>query len=266
MKVLLISGNHPRHLYIHQAFLESDIECKGIVMTREELIPNPPENISLIDKNNFIKHFNNRFKIEKKAYGDLEPENVFSDIEVLYTSPRKLNSERSAKFVKKFNPDFSFIFGPDIIKNHLFSTLPNISINLHLGLSPWYKGSATLFWPFYFLEPHFAGVTFHQIINKADAGSILHQSVPELSIGDGIHNVGVNAVKQAKKDLYTLIELLKKNRINLVDQRVSGKLFLTKDFKPYHLRMIYDLFDDKIVDYYLNGDLLKSNPTLITAF
>ena len=30
------------------------------------------------------------------------------------------------------------------------------NLNLHLGLSPWYKGSATLFWPFYFLQPNYS--------------------------------------------------------------------------------------------------------------
>ena len=33
-------------------------------------------------------------------------------------------------------------------------------INVHLGLSPYYKGSATNFWPFVNNELQFLGVTF----------------------------------------------------------------------------------------------------------
>jgi len=266
MKVLLISGNHPRHLFVQETFLENKMVCKAIVMERENLIPSPPLNISNHDKNNFIKHFENRYNVEKKTYGQLKPENVFSNIEVLYVTPNELNSNKSSKFVEKFDPDIAFIFGPDIIKPPLYTALPRFSINLHLGLSPWYKGSATLFWPFYFLEPQFVGVTFHQIIQRADAGSILHQSVPEISMGDGIHDVGANAVKKAKDDLYNLIDLLLKNKWVLRDQKSTGRLFLTKDFIPIHLRVIYDLFNDKIVDAYLNGELGQKNPKLIKAF
>ena len=266
MKVLLISGDHPRHLYVQEAFLQNGIVCKAIVMQREDLIPSPPANTSNHDKNNFIKHFENRYNIEKKTYGQLRPENVFLDIEVLYITPSELNSKKSSEFTENFNPDIAFIFGPDIIKTPLYAALPRISINLHLGLSPWYKGSATLFWPFYFLEPQFTGVTFHQIIQKADAGSILHQSVPSISVGDGIHDVGANAVKKAKNDLYNLIDLLLKDKWVLRDQKSTGKLFLIKDFKPIHLRVIYDLFKDKIVDAYLNGELGQKKPQLIKAF
>ena len=266
MKVLLISGNHPRHLFVQGCFLESRMDCKAIVMQREDLIPLPPNNISTHDKNNFITHFENRYNVEQKTYGQLKPEDVFSDIEVLYIKPNELNSNKSSEFVEKFDPDIVFIFGPDIIKPPLYTTLPRFSINLHLGLSPWYKGSATLFWPFYFLEPQFAGVTFHQIIQRADGGSILHQSVPEISVGDGIHDVGANAVKKAKDDLYNLIDLLLKNKWVLLDQKSTGKLFLTKDFMPIHLRVIYDLFNDKIVDAYLNGELGQKKPQLIKAF
>ena len=42
-----------------------------------------------------------------------------------------------------------------------FAVLPKEKINLHLGLSPWFKGSVTLFWPFYHLMPQFCGSTFH---------------------------------------------------------------------------------------------------------
>ena len=266
MRVLLISGDHPRHLFVQKTFIESGLECKAIVMQRENLIPEPPKNISIQDKNNFIRHFEERYEVESNAYGLLKAKDIFSKIDVLYTKPSDFNSDISSKFVKYFQPDLAFIFGPDIIKSPLFDSLPKYSINMHLGLSPWYKGSATLFWPFYFLEPQFAGVTFHQIIEKADAGSILHQSVPKLSLGDGIHDVGVKAVIKAKNDLEILIDLFLGNNWTLSDQNNTGKLFLTRDFEPIHLRVVYNLFKNKIVDKYLNGELIQKLPKLIEAF
>ena len=49
MRVLLISGDHPRHLFVQKTFIESGLECKAIVMQRENLIPEPPKNISIQD-------------------------------------------------------------------------------------------------------------------------------------------------------------------------------------------------------------------------
>ena len=88
--------------------------------------------------------------------------------------------------VKQFNADFCFIFGANLILDPVIENLPQNKINLHLGLSPWYKGAATLYWPFYNLKPQFCGVTFHQITKDADAGEIIHQCVPKLEYGDKI--------------------------------------------------------------------------------
>lgn len=43
------------------------------------------------------------------------------------------------------------------------------------------------------------------------------------------------------------------------EQKGNGKLFLSRDWTPQTLRVIYELFEDKIVDMYLNGELEKRN-------
>ena len=88
------------------------------------------------------------------------------------------------------SPDFCFIFGTNIISEFITDSMHKMSINLHLGLSPWYRGSATLFWPFYNLQPHWAGATLHKIVSEPDAGDILHHVMPKLEEGDTIHDVG----------------------------------------------------------------------------
>ena len=264
MKILIISGNHSRHLYIHKAVLQSGYECAAIVMEREDIVPKPPEKTLLRDAKNFNLHFKERFYKEKKAFGDLNPDDVFKDILVKKCKPEHLNSIEMSKFVNEFSPDIAFIFGVDIIKDPLMRSLPNIKVNLHLGLSPWYKGSATLFWPFYFVQPHYAGVTFHNITKFADAGDILHQCVPKLSKGDGIHDVSVKAVIKAKDDLLKLLEIYSATKKwNFFKQKTTGRLFLTTDFKPFHLRVIYDLFDNKMIDFFYENKILMKTPRII---
>jgi methionyl-tRNA formyltransferase len=148
----------------------------------------------------------------------------------------------------------------------LLDELPEFSINLHLGLSPWYRGAATLFWPFYFLEPNYSGATFHKITSSPDAGAILHQSVPPLDSGDGIHDVAAKTVTTATDEFTVLLDKFSVGkRFELTNQTAQGKLFSRYDFKPAHLRMIYERFDNDIVREFLAGKLSVRQPKLITA-
>lgn len=265
MRVILFSGTHPRHLYIHEEIIRLGVECAVVVMQREQLIPEPPKNIPEKDKRNFIRHFIERQTIEKEVYGELVPDDLFSHIPIYKCTPETLNGVGTIDFVRKFNADFAFIFGTDLIKGELLESLPEIKINLHLGLSPWYRGSATLFWPFYFLQPQFSGATFHQILPEADAGGILHQSVPKLQRGDGIHDVGAKTVMSAKHDLRDLLSGYQEFGWSFEEQKTSGRLFLTRDFQPAHLRVIYDLYENNIVDLYLANQLEAREPKLVTS-
>jgi folate-dependent phosphoribosylglycinamide formyltransferase PurN len=74
----------------------------------------------------------------------------------------------------------------------------------------WYKGGATLYRPFYHLQPQFCGVTFHQITKEADAGEIIHQSVPIIAKGYKIHDVGAKCVLKAQQDSPKIIAHWKK--------------------------------------------------------
>lgn len=264
IKVLIFSGSHPRHLYVNKAVVDCGAEIAAVIMQRENLNPVVPVNIPLQDRRNFERHFRDRFLIEEAAFQSLDPHEVFSGIPTRYCSPGELNSKATTEFILKFKPDLVFIFGVDLIKAPVLNHLPKDRVNLHLGLSPWYRGSATLFWPFYFLEPQFAGATFHQIVPEADAGEVLHQCIPELMSGDGVHDVGMRTVIQARQDLQALMaEYLKAGEWVYSPQKTTGRLFLTREFKPAHLRVIYNTFNNDIVDEYLRGDLGGRKPTLI---
>ena len=49
-----------------------------------------------------------------------------------------------------------------------------------------------------------------------------------------------------------------------VKQKGNGKLYRADDFKPQHLRMIYDIYDNRIVDDYLDNKLPGRKPSLIS--
>lgn len=263
MKILWIGGNHPRHLYFINK-IQTTFEISGVIIqNRENIVPQPPENIEDIDRKNFIKHFSNRFFAEKKFFGSPNLPNCETHIVTSDT----LNSQKCLNFIKSINPDVVLIFGSDLIKNPLLSVLPKQTINLHLGISPRYRGAATLFWPFYFLEPNYAGSTFHYIISEPDAGDTIHQCTPTLDSSDGIHDVACKTVITSANEAVELLNILEKKRQWIPHkQKGTGKNFLNSDFKPEHLRLIYNTFNDDIVANYLQGKLNPKSPNLIRQF
>ena len=264
MKLLLFSGTHSRHFYVNKKALENCDESLVIVMKREEVVPEPPQGISNHDRELFVRHFAARSAVEQEVYGDIDLQAEAGDKHrFIFIEPSELNTSTLAGVIRDFNADLCFIFGCDIIKNPVFDALPTDKVNLHLGLSPWYRGGATLFWPFYFLQPQFAGVTFHQISDKADAGDIVHQCVPTIERGDSIHRVGAKCVVKARDDLSALFsEFKKRGNLKGLPQRTSGRVWRGIDFEPSHLRVIYDLCDDKVVDKYLDNELGSRAPIL----
>jgi len=267
MKIVWMGGNHPRHLFylnsIHNSFQISGVVVEKRMGGTNSLIPDPPTNISEHDRSNFIKHFENREKSEKKFFKNQK----IPDVPKLEITKEQLNTQSTIDFIETINPDIILLFGCHLIKEPLFSKLPKNTINLHGGLSPRYRGTATMFWPFYFLEPNHVGTTFHHIVSEPDAGQIIHQSVPKLEHGDLIHDVACKSILSSSKDILELLKIFQKNgKWTTFKQKGTGKNFLERDFRSEHLRVIYDLFNDDIVDYFLNGKINPHSPDLIRQY
>lgn len=263
MKIVWIGGNHRRHLYYANSIHKSHQLAGMIIEARDEIVPKPPGGIGEMDGKNFIRHFENRDNAERKYFGVQD----FPDCPALKLERDKLNSRESAEFIKFINPDVVLTYGCHLIKEPLFSALPPHSINLHGGLSPKYRGTATLFWPFYFMEPAYAGSTFHYLTVEPDAGDIIHQTVPRLGSNDGIHDVACKTILASAKDILRLLDIFKADgRWMAHPQKWTGRNFVSKDFRPEHLRVIYNLFNDDIVRFYLEGKLGASAPKLIKQF
>jgi methionyl-tRNA formyltransferase len=266
MKILIIYGSHPRHSFVASKISQIGYQVTQIKVMRESIISVPPANLSGTDNKNFIRHFTDRAVAEEKGFNLQQDTKTLSDGNLLEISSMELNSTKTVDFVKNNATDLCLIFGTGLINEPLLSLLPSNTFNLHLGLSPWYRGAATLFWPFYFLEPQFAGITIHKITNKPDAGEIYHQGVPVLEYGQGIHDVAIAAVKISINPLEKLFFMLENNpELKGFEPKSSGRIWREKDFRPEHLRLIYDQNNNQIVDRYLKGDLGNNYPNLMSV-
>jgi folate-dependent phosphoribosylglycinamide formyltransferase PurN len=266
MKIVFLTGSHPRHLHIAKRLHEAGYLNALLVETRETMLPSPPSGLPDIDRINFIRHFQDRDEAEHRSFGDITVD-YFEDIPVKRVAMSELNSKETARWVNAIRPDIAVSYGIHKLDADMLNALPERAWNIHGGLSPWYRGNTTLFWPFYFLKPHWAGMTIHRLTSKLDGGDMIHHSRPALSRGDGIHDVACKAVHQAAEDLIQLFRMIEEEQpVIAVPQKSSGKLFTSADWIPQHLRLIYNTFDNDIVDHYLNGAFGSDEPKLVKAF
>jgi hypothetical protein len=258
VKVVIITGSHRRHAWFTAGIAER-FDIVGVVaMPREGSVPQAPQGTSARDRAHFDRHFRLRDEAEERVFGDAG--HVLDALPTLRIARDGLNAPSVAAFVRDRGAEACIVFGADILREPLLSALPALTLNVHLGLSPWYRGTATLFWPFHNLEPHWAGATLHRITPDVDAGPILLTCAPPLHAGDGIHDVAVRTVEVAHRGVIACLERVDRGG-TLVEhpQRTAGRLYLTRHFRPEHLRVNYELFDDRMVDAHLAGEI-GSNP------
>ena len=87
-----------------------------------------------------------------------------------------------------------------------------------------------------------------------------------LEIGDKIHDVGAKSVLKAKGDLKRIFNHWEnKGQFQGQIQRVSGRNWRLGDFHASQLRVIYDLFNDEIVDQFLSGAIDQNVPKLFSC-
>tara|TARA_B110000444_G_scaffold261547_1_gene315061 strand:- start:835 stop:1647 length:813 start_codon:yes stop_codon:yes gene_type:complete len=255
-KILILTGDHPRHLYFAKQIILNFQETTHFIQKREAHLPLENNQIGNHLQQLQKMHFEKRKLHENNWFGDGLVNDEIAIDQIIEGVSLKDDSLYT-KF-KSINPDVVLVYGTGLLGPKISSIGKLGCFNFHGGLSPWYKGAATHFWPSYFLEPQFTGVTIHRIIDKIDAGEILHQSTPELVETDTIHELSCRAVNTAIEELIMVVKnILSSKKVQTIPQRKNGKLFLKKDWKPHHLKIIYETFGDQIVKYCLENNKIE---------
>jgi len=195
-----------------------------ITETREHMLPTPPVGIDDDLKALFMRHFADRNAAEEKAFGLSNKLNF--DSSMIKVTPETLNTPKVCEFLDMQKPDLALVYGVHKLDDETLSHVRGKFWNIHRGLSPWYRGVITLFWPSYMLEPQATGMTVREVTPAIDGGPIIHQVAASLIKGDGIHDLACRAVANIAGDMQTLTNMLAEGAINPPTiQPTSGKIW-----------------------------------------
>ena len=239
MKITIFSNNQARHLSLAKELSQIADEI-FFICEINTIFPGQVDDF--FKKSNLMKsYFINVIESQTKIFGDIDflPINV-KTLAIKFGDLSNLNKHQ---LTKALNSDFYIIFGSSFIKGWLADFLvANNAINIHIGLSPYYRGSSCNFWALYDNNPGYVGATIHFLSKGLDSGPILFHCLPNLVAGDSTFDFTMRSVLVAHKCLVKSIYNKKLFKFSCSNQDKSKEIRYSKKSD----------FTDDIVDEFLN--------------
>ena len=250
MKITIFSTNQVRHIYLVNLLskIADEIfyikECNTIF---------PGKHKDFYNNSDIMKtYFSKVLDSERKVFGEL----VFTkkNIKTLSLRWNDLNSLELNQLQEAFDSDLYIVFGASYIKGWLVEKLiSKNAINIHMGLSPYYRGSSCNFWAVYDKNYGHVGATVHYLSKGLDSGKILFHCVPQLLIGDSLFDYTMRAAKTVQDSLFSKIKTKEIFTLKAKEQNKQLEVRYTKNID----------FTDKIAKEFLSRKIVikKDNIT-----
>jgi folate-dependent phosphoribosylglycinamide formyltransferase PurN len=253
-RVVLLTGDGLRHAYVAQQ-LASGVSLVGVLCEAKAPSVAQPQALSQDDRATINRHFAERDEVEQRLLGDLRtPPLAELNSEWKKVSHGSANSREVHTWLKRLNPRFVVLFGTSVIKPPLLDEFEGRMINIHSGLSPYYRGGGTNFWPLYYGEPECVGTTIHLAEARIDAGPILAQVRPETDAADRIHELGTKALMAGVALVPRVLESWAANRCSARPQNiVNGRVCRRRDFTAAAVGKVWERLDRGMIGDYLRN-------------
>ena len=199
MNITLITSDQIRHNYLVN--LLSNIATKLNVIQEKKTFFSNQNKISNLIKNYFLKVDD----AQKKVFGNAAIDKKNKNIKLLSLENKELEKCSLNSLSDFLNSDIFIIFGSSFIKKDLVNFLiDHKALNIHLGISPYYRGTDCNFWALFDNNPHLVGATIHLLSKGLDSGQILYHALSEIKEDPFIYTM--SAVKSAFESIAQKIE------------------------------------------------------------
>jgi len=165
--------------------------------------------------------------------------------------PGGCNDSAVVDAIRGVAPDLLLVFGTGLLQAGLIDAFPDRIFNIHLGLSPYYRGAGTNFWPLVNGEPEYCGATIHYLAAGVDSGPFIAHVRPPMRAGDGPHDIGNRTIVAAAEALADAVVLRARGRLRGVPQANGGRLYRRKDFSAAAVERLAANFRDGMIQAYL---------------
>ena len=233
MRAVVLTSNGLRHAYFAQS-LASFFDLLAVIKEDKGDYYSKVREASP-----FIQtHFENLKETEKLFFGAAQ----WPAVPTQELAKGEINNAKRITWVADLSPDLIFLFGTGILSDDWLARFPDRIVNLHLGLSPYYRGSATLFWPVVNGELECVGATIHLVERQVDSGRLLARVKPKIEVGDSYYTINFKTIKQAIDSLPDVVRRYTDGDIIPSVQNLEmGVVYRKGNFNEEALRIALDL-------------------------
>ena len=252
-RIVILTGSELRHTYFRKKISISDkilvlkTFCEGIEKSLQSRVKSN-KNSSEIE----LLHVESRTKSELDYFGDYINETEdFSNPE--FIKKGSINDNQVVEQIYNLNPDLIICYGSSIIKSSLLDDFKGRFLNVHLGLSPYYRGSGTNVWPIIDDRLDLIGATFMYIDKGIDTGQVIHQIQAKIFLGDGPHSIGNRLIKDMTEEFKKIIIGFDNLTPEKQVKSTTDKFVKRSDFNKEACENLYKGLNDKISNFLING-------------
>ena len=266
MNIILITGSELRHEFFRKAIsLDDSINVVQSYCEGSEKALHTRINLNDTDSDIQLLHAKKRKQSEEDFF--LPFVALTKDVSnPIFIKKGDINNQEIIERIIKLDVDLIVAYGCSIIKEPILDYYKNKILNLHLGLSPYYRGSGTNFWPLVNNEPQYVGATFMFMDEGIDTGSIIHQIRARIFKEDSPHQIGNRLISDAISDYIKIIKKFKYIESgNFKFPKINSKFYKIKDFTPRSVKDLYENFSKGMIENYLSQEnkYNLSSPILI---
>jgi folate-dependent phosphoribosylglycinamide formyltransferase PurN len=249
MRAILLTSTFRRHVFVANTLAEG---CDLVGVWQEEKSFRPERYARTAGEEAVIeRHFRSRDESEERDFASAGGVQVQRGAVHRLVTAGACSSPDEVTLMSATNPDVALVFGTGILREPFLSAFEGRILNIHLGLSPYYRGAGTNFWPLVNREPEYVGATIHYLDAGIDTGPILAHARPHIERGDGPHDVGNKTIVAAAHTLLRAAAAHVAGVAHAVPQWGGGRLYQRKDFSADAVQTLYRNFETGMIDDYL---------------
>lgn len=248
MNITVFTSNQPRHLSLIKDLAKIADTVYAVIEVNTIF---PGHRADFFKKSDVMQHyFKNVIQSEQKIFGNISV--LPSNVRPLIMKLGDLNKVSIDVLRPLLNSDKYVVFGASYIKGELIDILvENNAYNIHMGVSPYYRGSSCNFWAAYDGNVGMVGSTIHMLSKGLDSGAMLFHALPSFEANP--FDLGMRAVKSAHLGLVQNIASGAIDDFERIVQDKSQEIRYTRNRD----------FDDAVAQEYL--DRLPTSETVAGA-
>lgn len=255
MKAIVLTGSDLRHSFFRMALALAD----GVEVVSSYCETTNENILRVIDKENP----ESELQYDHLARRQRSEEDFFLPFVRLAedkSAPRniaygEINSDKVIGEITAAAPDLLVAYGCSLIKPPLIDKFSKRFLNVHLGLSPYYRGSGTNFWPLVNGEPEFVGATFMHIDAGVDTGEIIHQIRARCFPGDTPHQIGNRLISDMTSVYIDILHNIKRlEPLPQPNKEGDFKYYRRSDFSVAAVKRLYENFSSGMIERYVSSE------------